>query len=44
MTPVLVMPMLLLLLAGPAQAAGASDLACSLNGVLVGGKCKCDVP
>lgn len=44
MTPVLVMPMLLLLLAGPAQAAGASDLACSLNGVLVGGKCKCDAP
>jgi hypothetical protein len=30
--------------AGASAASPAAELACSLNGILVGGKCKCDAP
>jgi len=46
MAPAHVPPLLLVLLLSVQchAAASRSDLACSLNGVLVGGKCKCDAP
>ena len=36
--------MLVSIVVGAAVASAAAELACSLNGVLVGGKCKCDAP